>query len=50
MEKQHKDIAFSLFVFVTLVLSVLYFSVPERVQFMENQFNWWAELLSIILQ
>ena len=45
-----KDIIFLLFILAVLILSVLYFSVPERVLFMENQIKWWEELWDIVIK
>lgn len=43
MKSDYKDISFLVFVIVVLILSALYFFVPERILFMENQINWWSE-------
>ena len=50
MGEQSKDILFLFFILTVLVLSVLYFSVPERVFFMENEINWWLELWDVLKQ
>ncbi len=49
-EDRSKDIIFLLFILTVLILSVLYFSVPERVLFMENQIKWWEELWDIVIK
>ena len=50
MGEQSKDILFLFFILAVLLLSVLYFSVPERVFFMENAINWWYELRDVLKQ
>lgn len=50
MGKRCKDIIFGLFILAVLVLSILYFSVPERMLFMENQIKWWSELWDIMIK
>ncbi len=49
-EDRSKDIIFLLFLLAVLILSVLYFSVPERVLFMENQIKWWEELWDLVIK
>jgi hypothetical protein len=48
MNEKNRDISFILFIVTILILSVVYFSVPERVQFMEFQIIWWKEFLSVL--
>ena len=50
MGKNGKDIIFLLFMLMVLILSVLYFSVPERASFIENQIEWWAEFWSVMIK
>jgi hypothetical protein len=50
MKKNRGDILLLVFIFITLVLAVLYFSVPERILFLENQLNWWNEFRDIMLK
>lgn len=45
-----KDIIFLLFVLAVLILSILYFSVPERILFIENQMEWWKEFWNILIK
>ncbi len=47
-ENCSKDIIFILFIVTVLILSVLYFSVPERALFMENQIEWWEEFWDFV--
>ena len=39
-----KDILFIVFITAVIILAVIYFSVPERSLFIENQLKWWREL------
>lgn len=41
--ERKQDILFSIFIIVVIVLAVIYFYVPERALFMENQLKWWGE-------
>jgi hypothetical protein len=50
MSEYSKDIIFILFLLTVLIFSLLYFSVPERVLFMENQINWWKEFWDIVIK
>ncbi len=47
MKERNKDIIFAILVLAMLILSVIYFSVPERALFMENQIQWWKEWWTI---
>jgi len=38
-----KNTFFVLFIISVIVLAVIYFTVPERVNFLENQIKWWRE-------
>ncbi len=49
-EDRSKDIIFVLFILAVLTLSILYFSVPERALFMENQIKWWSEFWDIVIK
>lgn len=49
MKERVKDILFIAYMFTVILLSFLYFSVPERVLFMENQITWWKEFASFVL-
>ena len=42
-EEQKKDILLVLYMLTVLILAVIYFSVPERILFMENTIQWWSE-------
>jgi hypothetical protein len=46
--ENRKDIVFFLFISAVLILSILYFSVPERVLFMENEIRWWNEFMEVV--
>jgi len=47
-ENRSKDIVFVLFILTVLILSVIYFSMPERVTFMANEIKWWSEFWDIV--
>lgn len=47
-ENRSKDIIFILFIVTVLILSVLYFSVPERALFIENGMKWWGEFWDFV--
>lgn len=47
-EELKKNIVFILYMLIVLAMAVIYFSVPERVVFMENQIKWWSELWDIV--
>ncbi len=33
---------------VVLILTVIYFTVPERALFIDNQLKWWKEMWRVI--
>ncbi len=49
MKELYREIFFIVYLVVTVLLAAGYFSVPERVQFMEFQIEWWKELFTVIL-
>ncbi|UCF87115.1 MAG: hypothetical protein JSV71_06460 [Nitrospiraceae bacterium] len=49
MKKPSKDILFIAYFFTVTLLSFLYFSVPERALFMENQITWWKEFVLFVV-
>jgi len=49
-EKHIENIIFIIFMLAVLILAVVYFSVPERALFIENQIKWWGELWDIIMR
>jgi hypothetical protein len=49
MKEHTKDILFIVYIIMVILLSFLYFSVPERVLFMENQITWWNEFSSFVV-
>jgi len=49
-EEKAKDIFLILYLLIVLVLTVVYFFVPERKIFIENTIKWWSELWDIIKQ
>jgi hypothetical protein len=44
-----KDIYFILYIIIALILAVIYFTVPERALFIENQLKWWKEMWRVIV-
>ena len=48
-EKQKNDFLYIVFIVTVLILAVLYFSVPERSNFIENQLTWWTEFRDALL-
>jgi hypothetical protein len=38
-----KDILYYLLILIILIMAVIYFTVPERASFIENQMKWWGE-------
>jgi hypothetical protein len=47
-EERRRDIFFVLYLLVILSLAVIYFTVPERELFIENQLKWWREFWEVI--
>lgn len=45
-EGRKKDVLFYLYILAVLSLAVIYFTVPERKEFIEFQVNWWKEFLN----
>ncbi len=42
------NIIFILFLLIVLILAVIYFTVPERKTFLENQIKWWSEFWALL--
>lgn len=38
-----ENMFFILFILVVMIMAVIYFTVPERSFFLENQIKWWKE-------
>lgn len=49
-DEGRKDVFFILYLLVVLSLAFIYFTVPERALFIENQIEWWGELWEVIFQ
>ncbi len=49
-DKGRNDVFFILYLLVVLSLALIYFTVPERALFIENQIEWWGELWEVIFQ
>jgi predicted Na+-dependent transporter len=41
--EDRENIFFILFIIIVIVMAVIYFNVPERAAFFENQIKWWRE-------
>ena len=39
-----KDLLFIAYVVIVIILALIYFTVPERKEFIEFQTGWWREL------
>jgi len=48
-EEQKNNILYIVFIITVIILAIIYFSVPERVKFFENQIKWWAEFRKAFL-
>ena len=49
MKKRGKEILFIVYILTVLILAVIYFTVPERALFIENQIEWWSEMLGVVI-
>ena len=47
-ENAKKDKLFILYILTVLVLAVIYFSVPERKEFLDFQVKWWSGMWEVI--
>ncbi len=47
-EERGRDIIFVLYILIVLALAIIYFSVPERALFIENQIKWWREFWDVV--
>jgi hypothetical protein len=47
--ESRKDIYFILYIIIVLILTVIYFTVPERALFIDNQLQWWGEMWKAII-
>lgn len=43
-----ENIFFVLYLIIVLLLTVIYFTVPERASFFENQLKWWGEFWKVV--
>jgi len=49
-DEHRKDTLFVLYIVAVLILAVIYFSVPERNEFIEFHVKWWKELwMSLVI-
>jgi hypothetical protein len=47
-EETWNEILFTAFIIVIVFLALIYFTVPERTDFIEFQKGWWKELWLVI--
>ncbi len=47
-ENSKKDVQFILYILTVLILAVIYFTVPERKEFLDFQLKWWGEMWQVI--
>ena len=45
--ERRKDIYFTLYLLLVLLLAWVYFSVPERPEFIQYQLKWWQEMWQV---
>jgi hypothetical protein len=48
-EERKRNIIYIVFIIAIIIMAVIYFSVPERVKFFENQLKWWKEFREVFL-
>jgi hypothetical protein len=49
MEKNRKrDSLFVIYILSVLVLAAIYFTVPERKEFIDFELTWWGEMWQVI--
>jgi len=48
-EEQKKNFLYIVFILTVIILAVIYFSVPERAKFFDNQIKWWTEFREAFL-
>ncbi|NOZ69466.1 MAG: hypothetical protein GXP46_09565 [Deferribacteres bacterium] len=46
--ERRRDLFFILYISAIIIMAVIYFTVPERMSFLENQLKWWGQMLDII--
>ena len=49
-DENMKDVLFVLFILTVIILAVIYFTVPERKDFLEFQSKWWREFIETVLK
>lgn len=47
-EKSKDDMLFAVYMTIVLILAVIYFTVPERSDFLNYQLQWWGEMWEVI--
>jgi len=43
-----KDILFAVYLMIVIILALIYFTVPERKDFIDFQVRWWGEFLDAV--
>jgi hypothetical protein len=43
-----KDIHFIFYMVIIVIMAFVYFMMPERPVFLENQLKWWQDLIEVI--
>jgi len=46
--KRWRGISFMIYLIIILIFAVIYFAVPERKAFIENQVQWWSEFYKFV--
>jgi len=46
--KEGKNTYSVLYIIVIIIMTIVYFSVPERKAFLENQMHWWGEMWDVV--
>ena len=47
-ENAKKDVLFIIYILTVLVLAIIYFTVPERKEFLDFQLKWWSEMWRVL--
>jgi len=47
-EESKNNIVFTVYLIIVLILAVIYFTVPERSDFVHYQLQWWGQMWDVI--
>lgn len=47
--ERKKDIYFAIYIILVITLAAIYFTVPERKDFIEFQVKWWGEFRDVLV-